>query len=68
MLKLSLGKVLSRWPMKHNHYIILESQEQFIKVELAYSKSIQPYPGGILEYRDIVMIKEFLDEVLSQVI
>ena len=65
MLKILIGKKIHRFWQRTNHSMILESCDKFIFIEIPYSKSCEPYIGGILEHDKVIELRNFLNSILE---
>lgn len=62
MLSVCIGKIIGRFWEKQNHIIAFEGIDNFITIELQCSKRMRPFPGGIMEDKDLLRLKEFIDK------
>lgn len=65
MITLYIGKLISLFWQNKNHILCIEGKESHITFEVSHSKSIKPYIGGILNLKQMIELKDFLETEIA---
>lgn len=64
MIKISMAKKgFFKFNEKCN--ICFEGKGNYVLLDLDYSRSLQPYPGGILKLDDMIKLRDLLDNEIQ---
>ena len=68
MIKICIGKPLHPFWKKQNCYLSIEGPGDFIALELKYSKSLNPYPGGLISLSGAIKLRDYLSEQIESLV